>query len=311
MSVTNSSPTGIEKPFVEAHERPDDHRDDANKETSFQIGSSPDRSAIQRVLKEVGLTSATFIGPEFPPNRPQPKLDKTLDEFYKEIEMLDTPIAAEDNSGETVDFVSPHPSPLTSTNTNSPDRTKEDIGAKPFNYQQSSAERPSSWPHWYQKEPYVHRGPRDSLDFMHSASSNKSQWHHSQTANTPKSLNLTDARPPRHHPPAFLYPHLPTQNIPPPNISCRSSEGPGSLQGRSFFTHPGDNVHFGLSKDGRQQFCQLNEGDEGDRPHSQNLENVPWKHQCQTPAYRKKCQSTMVLILMRGLPGSGKSTLAR
>lgn len=331
MSVTNSSPTGIEKSCVDAHERPEDRRnDDVIKETRFQSGSSPDSSAIQRVLKEVGLTSTNFIGPEFPPNKAKPKLDDTLDQFYKEIEMIDTNNAAEDNSGETVDFVIPHPSPITSTNRNCPDRNKGTKGTKPFSYQQSSGGRPSSWPHWYQTEPYFHRRPRESMNLMHSAAStNQSHWHHSQTINRPRPLNLIHPRPSHYHPPAFLYPqnpslhenqnrggstmtvhrpHFPTQNIPPPNVSCHSSRVPfsGSLQRCSFLTHSGDNVNFGLSRERRQQFCQLDEGSD-----SRDSENSPWKHHCQTPANLKEYHSTMVLILMRGLPGSGKSTLAR
>lgn len=47
MSVSSSSPAGIEKSCVEG---PEDLRDDdANKEMSWLSGSSPDRSAIQRV----------------------------------------------------------------------------------------------------------------------------------------------------------------------------------------------------------------------------------------------------------------------
>lgn len=315
MSVTNSSPTGIEKSCVDAHEKPEDRRnDDANKETSFQSGSSPDRSEIQRVLKEVGLTSTAFIGPEFPPNKAMPKLDDTLDKFYKEIEMIDTPNAAVDNSGETVDFVLSHPSPVTSTNTNCPDRNKGSKGAKPFNYQQSRRGRPSSRPRWHQTEPYFHRRPN------------------SQTINQSRPLNLIHSRPPLYYPPAFLYPqnpplhqnqsrggsimtvqhpHFPIQNIPPSNVSCHSSQDPfsGSLQGYSFLTHSGDNLNFGLSRDRKQQFCQLDEG--YDRCHSQDSEYFPWKHHCQTPANFKEYHSTMVLILMRGLPGSGKTTLAR
>lgn len=334
MSVTNSSPAGIEKSCADAHERPEDRRDDdANEKTGFLSVSSPDRSAIQRVLKEVGLTSTTFIGPEFPPNKAKPKSDDTLDQFYKEIEMIDTPNAAEDNSGETVDFVLPHPSPVTSTNTNCPDRNKGNKVANPFNCQQSSGERPSSWPHWYQNEPYFHRRSRESVNLIHSASpTNQSSWHHSQTINRPRPLNLMHPRPPLYHPPAFLYPpnpplhenhsmgrsamtvqrpHFPAQNFSPPNFSCHSAQVPfnSSLQGCSFLTNSGDNVNFGLSRDRKGRFYQLDEG--YDRHQSRDSEHCPWKHRCQTPADLKEYRSTMVLILMRGLPGSGKSTLAR
>lgn len=323
MSVTNSSPTGIDKPCVGAHERPDDRRDDdASKETSFLSGSSPDRSAIQRVLEEVGLTSTTFIGPEFPPNKA--KLEDTLNEFYKEIEMIDTLNDVEDNSGETVDIAVPHPSPITSTNTNCPDRNKGK-GAKPFSYQQSSGKKPSFWSHWYQKGPYFHRRPRESMNFIPSAAfGTQSHCHLSHTINRP--------RLPLSHPPAFLYPPNPplhetqsrggstmtvqrppfsAQNSPTPNVSCHSSQVPfsGSLQGCSFLPHSGDNLNYGLSRERKQQFCQLDESYE--RRQSRDSENCLWKHHCQTPPNFKEYHSKMVLLLMRGLPGSGKSTLAR
>lgn len=327
MSVANSSPTDREKPSLNAHKRREDHRDDdANKETSLLNGRSPERGAIQRVLKEVGLTSTTFIGPEFPPNKTKPKLDDTLDEFYKEIEMIDTPKAAEDNSGKTVDFVLPHPSPKISGNTSCPDRNKGHKGTKSSNYQHSSDERPSSWSHWYQNEPYFQRRPRESMNLMHCASSTKSHWHHSQTINRPPTS------PPLYHPPPFLHPqnspfhedqswrestmtvqhpHFPTRNIPPPNVSCPSSQVPfsGSAQDCSFLTHSGENVNFGQSRDRKPPVCQLDEG--YDRRHSRDSESRPWEHHCRTPAHLKEYHSTMVLILMRGLPGSGKSTLAR
>lgn len=328
--MSSSSPAGIKESCEDAHERPEDHRDDdAKKETSSLSGGSPKRSAIQRVLKEVGLTSTTFIGPEFPPNKAKPTLDDTLDEFYKEIEMIDTTNAAEDDSGETVDFVLPHPSPVTSGNTNCPDRRKGNKSAKPFNCQQSSGERPSPWPHWYHNEPYFHRRPRESMNLMHRPSSIKqSHWHHSQTIGRPRPPNLIDPRPPLYHPPAFLYPQNPplhvnqsrdrstmtvqrqfrTQNIPPPNVSSQVPFS-GSLQSCSFLTHLGDNVNFGSIRDRKQHFCKLDEGYE--RRHSQESENCPWKHHCQKPANLKQYHSSMVLLLMRGLPGSGKSTLAR
>ncbi|TMS07914.1 Breast cancer type 2 susceptibility protein-like protein [Larimichthys crocea] len=65
--------------------------------TSVSNGcSSPDR---QRVLKEVGLTSTTFIGPAFPPPQTttvKSDLEDTLSEFYKELEKIDTPDGADD-----------------------------------------------------------------------------------------------------------------------------------------------------------------------------------------------------------------------
>lgn len=333
MSVTNSSPAVTEKPCVNAHERLEDGRkDDANKECSFPSGGSPDRSAIQRVLKEEGLTSTTFIGPEFPPDTAKSNIDDTLDEFYKEIEMIERPKAAEDSPEKKVDFVQPHLPPVTSSSKNFKDRNEGEKGAKPFNHQQRDWERPSPWPHWYQNEPYFHQRPREIMGLMQSrTSTNQTHWNHPEMIKSPRPSNLRHSSPPLHHLPAFPYPqnlpshedysrggstmtvqrpHFPTaQNIPPPH--CPSSQVPfrDSLQGYTFLTHSGDNGNIGLSRDRKPQWCQWNEG--YDRYHSRDLENHLWEHHCQKPDSTNGYHSKLVLILMRGLPGSGKSTLAR
>lgn len=330
MSAAESSPSDRENCCVDGQESPEDRKDDdATKETSCLSSGSPDRSAIQRVLKEVGLTSTTFIGPEFPPDTAKSNIDDTLDEFYKEINMIDTSNAAEDNPGAKVDFVQPHPPPATTTGT---DRNEGNKCLKPFNDQQSSWERPSSWSHWYQNEPYLHRRPRQSMDLMHSeTSSNRSHWR-SQTINRPEPPNLRDSRPPLHHLHTFPYPqnpplhrsqsrggspvhppyyYSPPQNIPPSNVGCHSSQVPlrDSLQDCDHLAYSGDNVNFRLSQDRNQQWSRLD--DNYDRQYSGDSEDPRWTPHWQPPDNMNGCHSTLVLILMRGLPGSGKSTMAR
>uniref|UniRef100_A0A3B5KA96 NEDD4 binding protein 2-like 2 n=1 Tax=Takifugu rubripes TaxID=31033 RepID=A0A3B5KA96_TAKRU len=329
MSVTNSSDS--EKPCVDAHERQEDVKDDdEKKDSSFLSGSSRDKSAIKRALKEVGLTSTTFIGPEFPTDSAKSNIDDTLEEFYKEIEMIDKPKAAEDNSEKKVDFVQPQPPPLASTAKKCKDRN---MGNKPFDNQQHEGRRPSSWPHWYQNEPYFHRGPRDHMDLMHSAASNQSHFDHPEMINRPRPRDSRHPIPPFHHLTAFPYPQNPShenyrggastetvphphfprpQNIPPPHIRCHSSQLPfrDSPQDCSFFTHAGDNGNTGLPTFRKQEWCHGYEGYDL-RGYSRDSENQLWNRHRQTPDDVNGYHSKLVLILMRGLPGSGKSTLAR
>lgn len=332
MSGTNST-TDTQKSCVDAQEKPEDGGNDHTDKDSSLLGGSPEKSEIQRVLKEVGITSTNFIGPEFPPATAKSNIDDTLDEFYKEIEMIDTPRAAEDNSGET-DFLQLRPPPVTSAGTNCVDRDKGNKVAIPFKYQQSSGERASSWSHWYQNEPYFHRRPRESMDLMHSPSSaNQNHWHHSETVDRPRPHNLRHYGPARHDLPAFPYPenapwrenqsrggsamtvqhpHFPTpQNLPPSNVSCRSSQFPlrDPQEDRSFLAHSGHDVNAGLSRDRKQQWYHLDDG--YDRRDIRDSENRLWNYRSQTPDTMNPYRSTLVLILMRGLPGSGKSTLAR
>lgn len=339
MSHTTSS-HGIEKRVTE------DGRDE--KETTFvsKDSSSPARSVRQRVLKEVGLTSTTFIGPAFPPNKVKSDIEDTLSEFYKELEKIDTPDGADGNSGKqnAVFFQSPIP-PKTSTSKEFTYGTKEKIikSSKTDCYR-SSEQKPPSWPHWYQNEPYFPRRPRP---VMHPesgrAATNQNQWHYPQTVNRPRLPNPRFHRPPFHHPtPSSAFPnpqnlpsrmnhnwggpgmtnqyqeeaHFPTFcSIPPPNVPSHLSQGlygdsphhfDGDKQGRSYDAHS-DNVNVGWSRDRKEEWCQLNE----DYDQRYDAENDLWEHHCQPPDNNNAYHSSLVLILMRGLPGSGKSTLAR
>lgn len=328
MSVAKSSDS--EKPCVGAHERQEDgkDKDHEKKDSIFLSGIGPDKSAIQRVLKEVGLTSTTFIGPEFPTDPAKSNIDDTLEEFYKEIEMIDKPKAAEDNPEEKVDFFQPQPPPLTSTAKKCKDRNMGNRGAKPFDNQQHEGRRP--WPHWYQNEPYFHRGPRDHMDLMHSAASHQTHFDHPEPINRPR--DPRQPIPSYHHLTEFPYPqnpshenyrggastktvphpHFPSpQNIPPPHVRCHSSQIPfrDPPQDCSFFTHAGDNGNTGLPRFRKQEWCHEYEG--YDRGYSRDSENQLWHRHQQTPDDFNGYHSKRVLILMRGLPGSGKSTLAR
>ncbi|XP_077421360.1 uncharacterized protein n4bp2l2 isoform X2 [Vanacampus margaritifer] len=108
----------------------------ADKEESRPESEAVHKEAtdVQRVLKEVGFTSATFIGPAFPPEK---NIDDSLSDFYKEIQAID------DQAEKQRDPSSIRRLPETTL-------TGKDF-SKP------SEKRPS-WPHWYKNDPYsTHR----------------------------------------------------------------------------------------------------------------------------------------------------------
>ncbi|KAE8295075.1 NEDD4-binding protein 2-like 2 Phosphonoformate immuno-associated protein 5 [Larimichthys crocea] len=299
--------------------------------TSVSNGcSSPDR---QRVLKEVGLTSTTFIGPAFPPPQTttvKSDLEDTLSEFYKELEKIDTPDGADDTKQ---DAIPPETSTSEEPRGASEERTETD------HYQRSSGHKQHSWPHWYQNEPYYPRRPRPDVDPSSGrAASPQHQWHYPQTLNRP---------PPRHSPPptAFQGPrnppshanhswrgsgmtnqhreesHLPTfYRFPPPSVCSHPSQGFNEGSPKNFdrderggsYDAYSDHVNVAWSRDrerAREEWCQL--GEDYDRRQRYDSQSKTWEHYYQSADNNNAYHSSLVLILMRGLPGSGKSTLAR
>ncbi|XP_073345250.1 uncharacterized protein n4bp2l2 [Pagrus major] len=331
MSDTKSS-HGIENPYEDVCETTEDGS--AGRDTT---SVSADINVRRRVLKEVGLTSSTFIGPAFPPpkNTVKSDIEDSLSEFYKELEKIDTPDAA---------FPQP-PIPLkisTSKEEISQDVSKEKIvqSVETDGYQKSSGQRQPSWPHWYQNEPYYPRRPRPGMDLNSGrAAPPQNQWHHPQTLNRPP--NPRFQRPPFHPltpPPAFPNPqnlpshvnhnwsgssmtnqyqeesHFPTfPNFPPPNVCSRPPQGfyrdsPHHFD-RDERGRTSDSVNIGWSRDRKEERCQS--GEDYDRHQRYDPENEEWENHCQQPDNNDVHRSSLALILMRGLPGSGKSTRAR
>lgn len=339
MSVIMSSSNGVEDCGVDVHEKTEDVRNDASKETEIarEDSGSPDRSVMLRVLKDVGLTSTAFIGPAFPPNIVKSDIEDTLSEFYKEIEKIDRFDSADDNPGKQDSGLGrPIVPPSTSVNTDSTDGSKENVikYAKPYD-----CPKPKSWQHWYQNEPYYNRRPRPSMDPMHGRT-NRSQWCDPQIFNRPTLPNPGFHRPPFHCPPpssAFSnlrnppprmnhtwrgspltyqeQPPFPAfQNIPPPHAGIHPSQVPfgDSAQHRdeqrdSYDAHA-YNVNIGLSRDRRKEWHHLDDG--YDKHQGYDSKNSQWEYPCQSPD-NSEHHSSLLLILMRGLPGSGKSTRAR
>lgn len=337
MSHTKSS-HGTKNPGAGVCETTEE--DSAGRKTTFMTA---ELNVRRRVSKEVGLTSYTFIGPAFPPPTAKVKSDieDTLSEFYKELEKIDTPDAASPQP----------PVPLkkpTRKEKISQDVSEAKLvqSVETDGYQRSSGQRQPSRQHWYQNEPYNPRRPRPGMELSSGrAAPTQNQWHHPQTLNGPP--NPRFQRPPflpPPPPPAFPNPHPPNlpshvnqnwsgssltnqyqeephfpafPNFPPPNVCSRPPPDFHRDSAHHFDkdervrTHDAhsDCENIGWSRDGGEERCQS--GEDYDRHQRYDPENEQWENPCQRPDNPDVHRSSLVLILMRGLPGSGKSTLAR
>lgn len=297
----------------------------------------PDSSARERVLKEVGLTSTTFIGPAFPPekNTPKPDIEDTLSEFYKELEKIDTPDGANGNPGQQA----PPSPPKTATSKQTQDVHKEKSvdasrSEETDGCHRSSGQKQPSWPHWYQNQPYHHRRPRPAMDpSSHRAAPTDNHWHYPPPLSRPP--NPRSHTPPFHAPPpppAFLNPQHPPPLV---NPNWSGSGLANQYQEESHFqTFPqdyygdyphhldreehscsystySDNMNMGWSRDREEERYRCDEGYDGRQRYDSANKLWEQQHHCQTPDHSHASRSSLVLILMRGLPGSGKSTLAR
>lgn len=337
---------------MEAPDGQDAKDDSAENEATWVSNddSSPDKSERQRVLKEVGLTSTSFIGPAFPPNKVEPDIEDTLSEFYKELEEIDAPGGADENSGKrdpgfdqslTPSGISQSLSlPETRNKTDIPDGGKEKSCESPVTdfYLKGREEKQPRWPHWYQNVPYHHRRPRPVVQPERDGTT-PDHWYHPQSADRPRPPNPRFHRPLFHRPPppsAFPYPQnqpshishnwggsvMPSYHqedarfpsfsrIPPPNFHPSTSP---HIDSEHYFDWqregyhcdaPSGNVSVGWARDRNEERYQFDE--EHDRLRRYGAQYDQWDRRC-PPAENN---STLVLILMRGLPGSGKSTLAR
>ncbi|KAM9359361.1 uncharacterized protein n4bp2l2 [Symphorus nematophorus] len=348
----NKSSDGLENPGVGVCERTEEDGEDDSADKDTDSVSNNDSSSSdtvrQRVLKEVGLTSDTFIGPAFPPQTAtvKPDIEDTLNEFYKELEEINTPDGADDNPEKTDAGLVQPPTPLNTFSNNETEdvsKGKMDKYAETDGYQRSSGQKQPSWPHWYQNEPYHSRRPRPGVDLNSGrAAPPPNQWPHPQTLNRPPNPRFHRPPPPFPYPPpqsAFPNPqnppthvnhswsgsgmtnqyqeepHYPTfSNFPPPNACSHPSQGfyrdpphhcDRDERGRSYDAHS-DNENIGWSRD-RKEEC----GRDYDRWQRYDAQNDLWERHCKPPDDNFANRSSLVLILMRGLPGSGKSTLAR
>lgn len=304
--------------------------------------SSADPSDRQRVLDEVGSISIFFIGPELPPSRVEPDLEETLSEFYKELQDLDPPEGAAETSGTLVSHsFAPSYIPLSLQPTEAPSsqlKPDEEQERK----EQGREQKQSSWPHWYDNKPYHRGGPRSFLP-LHSEREemNPDRWQRRQ------SVNRLRPPPPRFHRPRLHRPTPPTafpyhQNAPPPPLAPLPPAHMNHDWGSSVMTNhydeepgflafprvppPNFDSHVSVRPifDSGRYFDQHQQGYDYDEAPSSSA-GASWRPDENEGRYQWAAEpvqrdlhcppadedSSLVLILMRGLPGSGKSTLAR
>ncbi|TMS07765.1 NEDD4-binding protein 2-like 2 [Larimichthys crocea] len=115
--------------------------------------------------------------------------------------------------------------------------------------------------------------------------------------------------------------HLPTfYRFPPPSVCSHPSQGFNEGSPKNFdrderggsYDAYSDHVNVAWSRDrerAREEWCQL--GEDYDRRQRYDSQSKTWEHYYQSADNNNAYHSSLVLILMRGLPGSGKSTLAR
>lgn len=175
------------------------------------------------------------------------------------------------------------------------------------------------------------------------AVASQNQWYNPQTLNRPRPPNPRFHRPPFHCPPpssAFSNPQNPASRLnhnwggsgtinhyqEKPRVPTFCSISPpdacSHLSGDLYVDSPRDcyretqgfisdahHVNAGWYEDRRDEWSPL--GKNYDRHQRYDSENEPWEHHSPPLDYNNGCHSSLVLILMRGLPGCGKSTLAR
>lgn len=337
-----------EKPRVDGSTEDCGETDNNNRSLS-KDGNSPDRRVRERVLKEVGLTSTAFIGPAFPPEKTstKPEIEDSLSEFYKELQAIDTPRDANGNSGQQDAGLPAFVLPEINT---TKDTQEKIVNTRTFTEtdgaQNCSGLKHSSWPHWYQNGPYYPRRPWPGSEMISGdAVSNQNQWHYPHPVNRSPNPRFYTTPPLPHKPPSPAYPdprnlpphvnppfscsgmtnrhqdepHFPTfPRFPPAHVRSQPTRGfyrysPHHIdsddQGGSYYKRL-DNVPVSRCRDGPHEWSQFDEYSDRHRNESENEQWEPprrYQPSEDAPAY----PSTLVLILIRGLPGSGKSTLAK
>lgn len=310
---------------------PNARQNEKNAKSVSSESSSSDGGVRERVLKEVGLTSTTFIGPAFPPqtNAVKSDIEGSLSEFYKELKEIESPDVAETGRHDA-GCVKPRLEKPRSTDTQD-GLEEKDVDTRSFTetdgYRKHS-ERKHTWSHWYENEPYHSRRPRPELNSARDVSEQK-QWNYAQPVKRPPDFRFP--RPPFPHrapsaaylnPPAHVDPssHRPgltnhsrdklfSPGFPPPDVSSHPS---WDFYGDSY-GHRDEQRRGSDSQPGVGWCSQRNEDEDSD--HIQRFDSLDdvWERRHHPPSrhHAHSDRSALVLILMRGLPGSGKSTRAR
>lgn len=272
----------------------------------------------KRVLKQVGSTSTSFIGPACRPGRTKPRasdLEQSLSDFYQELESLDSP----DSAPRPPDKHAPYPDTRTAGR---PPNTNPERSYNSSRYSGSDLKRRSQ-PRW-PADPDHHDPKRPRL-------SDDDYWRPHHPQNRPPFLGYP--RPPPRFPPGFsgpfpgpppglfgphlvnpnwtpyLHPqdsHFPPDRFPPPSL-CPDPQPPGCGPGPP--PHPAGNP--GVNGSSGEPDAWKWSGDPA-WPRSSAPETKPVDlQQEEDPDSSSSSSSPLSLVLMRGLPGSGKSTAAR
>lgn len=252
----------------------------------------------EEVIKEISISSTAFIGPAF---RPQPAVEDELSEFYKELAEIDQPDTVDRNN----EHVSQACAPPDTANGNSERKSQSwaptdtvDGNSKRVSQSRAPSRNPPAikekgTDHRYSYKPYPAVWPQ--TDYR-----NTPQWRpqsHDMNWSDPYSYqNQWQLPPPPNIP---FYPPPRHGNPTPPPYSQPQGQQYSQLENSGFWLSP--DVRF-TSSPSPASFAPY-EAFERQQYEEQNYQDGN--------QHENSNGSSLVLILMRGVPGSGKSTLAR
>ncbi|XP_023682037.2 uncharacterized protein n4bp2l2 isoform X2 [Paramormyrops kingsleyae] len=317
-------------------------KDQDQGEGARTLGSgSPGRKDGRLVDGQWVIRSTAFIGPMCRPEPAESKgdLDDKLSEFYKELEEME-PAETPDISTDKVDS---HVEAKKSINsTPSEEGFHVSRGPRPYRRPYMYRDAPNEeWHSWKRRRDFRYGPDHSSWDPYY-----QNQWQHPPPFGGPPCPPYPRFGEPKFYgPPKFppppnpLYhpafrPHMSTFYDSPPIAEWEQPFPPGSDfagydgygdhyssqgYGESFYP-PYDlenNQANGCSSHGSRPWFQSYEQDGSDYRICPDIEFGPQQHHlneefCEPSDSKKGFHgSSLVLILMRGLPGSGKSTLAQ
>ncbi|XP_056139785.1 NEDD4-binding protein 2-like 2 [Lampris incognitus] len=315
------------RPRVEGPRKSKDCRGDCKDDSTDTKQTHNVNSAMGRVLKQVGSTSSVFIGPAFCPKVTvaESRIEETLNEFYKELEEIDSVDGTPGSPRGVSAAVTPRGSLETNTVKQTCNAAVEErsrtTGSSDKHVYKISAEHPSR-PHWYRNEPYRPRRP--TAPALH-------HWVHAPPFKRPPE--------PRFYTPPYCAPPppFPCAHPGPPRFAPRVNHNGGysdptqrheenvDLPPSPMIPPPFERSSFshGFKGHSHREEWDCNHGNESNNVNvdwSQLGRDCDWRQRqdlCQNDGQQQRsseeyvCGPSLALILMRGLPGSGKSTLAR
>ncbi|XP_043114084.1 NEDD4-binding protein 2-like 2 [Puntigrus tetrazona] len=240
----------------------------------------------ERVIRELAITSTSFIGPVC---RPEPSIEQELCEFYKELEEVDkVEVDADTKTAER------HPS------------------NKPENDQPSSTSIPVVvTDHGRAYRPYPDPHERNQKDPKRCRPRLQCNMDDFGRGGYPE---------PWYPPPPWVPPDPKVHFFPPPTsggaIMYPPDRGPQenvfhSFHGNNNCRGPWEGQPLRSNRWREQNRAFQSHGHPGFSEEYQTSSAHPQQHYHEKDPYRHNDNAALVLILLRGVPGSGKSTLAR